>query len=102
MSAFVRVGSVIFWGVIAWLFVAVLLALQFWPHLPESKAGWVAFIAFGPPLYVLGESAAEWLWSSRIGRALSRPSPTMQAVFVVLSLVVGGAFAWGLWWLCSH
>jgi len=102
MSAFVRVGGIIFWGAIAWLFVAGLLALQFWPHLPESKAGWVAFIAFGPPLYILGEAAGEWFWSSRFGHALSRPSPTMQRFFVVLSLVIGGAFAWGLWWLYSH
>lgn len=102
MSAFVRVGGVIFWGAVAWLFIAALLALQFWPYLPESKAGWVAFIAFGPPLYILAEAAGEWFWSSRFGHALSRPSRTMQRAFVALSLVIGGAFAWGLWWLYSR
>jgi len=102
MSAFARVSGVIFWGAIAWLFVAALLALQFWPQLPESKAGWFAFIAFGPPLYILGEAASEWFWSSRFGGALSRPSPTMQKAFVVLGLVIGGTFAWGLWWLYSY
>ena len=99
MSGILRTGGVIFWGAVAWLFVAALLALQFWPHVPESKTGWIVFIAFGPPLYIFGEAMSERFWSSRYGRALSRPSPVMQMVFVTSRQDIGGAFAWGLWWL---
>ncbi|WP_029922591.1 hypothetical protein [Nevskia soli] len=95
-------SGIIFWGAVAWLFVAGLLALQFWPHVPQSKTGWIAFIAFGPPLYIFAEGLSERFWSSRAGRSLSRPSPAMQTAFVIGSLVIGGAFAWGLWWLQSH
>jgi hypothetical protein len=102
MSQLVKVDGFLFWGAIAWLLVAGLLAFQFWPHLPESSSGWVLFIAFGPPLYILAEGASEYFWRSKAGRSLSEPSHNMQRVFIVASVVIGGMFAWGLWWLSSH
>lgn len=102
MSTFARVGGIVFWGAIAWLLVAGLLVLQFWPHLPESRSVWALFIAFGPPLYVVAEGASEYFWRSKAGRSLAEPSRTMQRAFMVASVVIGGAFAWGLWWLSSH
>lgn len=86
----------------AWLFIAGLVALQVWPHLPTSASGWILFIVLVPPLYVTAEGASEYFWRSRAGTALSEPSHQMQRVFVVLSIVLGGAFAWGFWWLTSH
>lgn len=99
MSAFGRAGHVIFWGAVVWLFLAALLALQFWPHLPRSTSGWVVFIAFGPPLYVLAEGAAEWLWSTRTGRAISHHPSSAVRIFlgVIICLVVGAAIWSGLW-----
>jgi hypothetical protein len=100
MSTFSRASRIIFWGAIAWLFIAVLLALQLWPHLPKSSSAWAAFIAFGPPLYVLAEGAAEWAWSSRAGRAISHHPSSAVRIFlgVVICLAVGG-FIWGGLWL---
>jgi hypothetical protein len=102
VSRFRNVSRFIFWGAVAWLLLVGFLALEFWPDVPQSKAGWALFILFGPPLYVLAEGAGESFWASRAGRSLSYPSRAMQAVFVVSSLVIGGAFVWGLWWLQTH
>lgn len=99
MSTFGRASHTIFWVAIAWLFIAALLAFQFWPHLPASASGWTAFIAFGPPLYVLAEGAAEWAWSSRAGRAISNHPSSAFRIFlgVAIGLVVSGAIWGGLW-----
>jgi hypothetical protein len=102
MSKFSSVSKVILLGAIAWLFVAGLLVLQFWPDLPKSKIGWLVFIVFGPPLYVCAEWLSEQFWSSHSDRSLSIPSPAMQTAFIISSLVIGGAFVWGVWWLQSH
>lgn len=94
--------KVIFWGAAGWLFVAGLLALQFWPQVPHSVGGWVAFVVFVPPLYVLAEGAVEAFWSSRYGRALSHPSPTMRLVIAAAIVAFGCIFVWAIWWLRSH
>lgn len=89
MSPFTKVGGIIFWGAVAWLVVAGVLALQFWPAVPNTATGWVAFIAFGPPLYVLGEAVSEWLWSTRAGRAVSEhPSSGLR---ILVGVVLGAA-----------
>ena len=48
MSAIKKVGGIIFWAAVVWLVVAGGVALQFWPAVPNTAAGWVAFIAFDP------------------------------------------------------
>jgi hypothetical protein len=102
MSAFGRASRVVICGAILWLFIAGLLALQVWPHLPESVSGWVAFIAFGPPLYVLIEAAAEWLWSSRSGRAISdHPSSVVRVLLGVLVIGVVCVLVWAALWLLA-
>lgn len=94
MSTFGRASHIIFWGAIAWLCIAAFLALQFWPHLPASSSGWAAFIAFGPPLYVVAEAAAEWAWSSRAGRAISHhPSSAVRILLGVVICLAAGVLA---------
>lgn len=102
MSAIVKAGGIIFWGAIAWLFVAGLLAFQFWPQLPQSTAGWVAFVAFGPPLYILAEGVAEWFWSSRSGHAISHhPSSAVRIFLGVLICLFVCGFIWGVLWVAT-
>lgn len=102
MSAFGRTTQAILWGAILWLFIAGLLALQFWPDLPKSVSGWVAFIAFGPPLYVLLEAAAEWFWSTRGGRAISdHPSSVARVVLGVLAVMLFCVLVWTVLWLLA-
>ena len=89
MNAITKVGGILFWCAVAWLIVAGVLALQFWPAVPNTAAGWVAFIAFGPPLYVLGEGVFEWLWSTRAGRAVSEhPSSSLR---ILVGVILGAA-----------
>jgi hypothetical protein len=94
-----KAGSAIFWSAIVWLLLAGLLALEFWPALPKTAVGWVAFIAFGPPLYVLVEVAAERLWFARADRTASSRQSTGPRVLI--STILGaGIVAIGL--LASH
>jgi hypothetical protein len=73
-----------------WLVVAGILAMQFWPSVPHSAKGWVAFVVFGPPLCMLGEAFSEWLWSTRPARALAaHPSSCFR---ILVGVVVGATF----------
>jgi hypothetical protein len=56
---------------IAWLVIAGIAMLTIWPSVPQSPIGWIVFFIFAPPLYVLGEALFEYLWSTRLGRAIS-------------------------------
>lgn len=56
---------------VAWLLVAGIALLTIWPSAPQSPSGWIVFFIFAPPLYVLGEALFEYLWSTRLGRAIS-------------------------------
>lgn len=95
MSAFRRTSQVVLWGALLWLFIVGLLALQFWPDLPQSVSGWVALIALGPPLCILAEAAVEWLWSSRGGRAISgHPSSGVRVLFGVLVIMLVCVLVW--------
>jgi hypothetical protein len=44
---------------LGWLFVAGLAALQLAPDVPRTLRGWIIFVVFAPPLYAVGEIAAE-------------------------------------------
>ena len=99
MSSLGKVSHVVFWVAIFWLLIASFLALQFWPHLPESTAGWAAFIGFGPPVYILGEAIGEWFWSSRLGKSISNHPSSIVRIFmgVVICLVVAAIVGVGAW-----
>jgi hypothetical protein len=62
-------------------------------------SGWVVFAAIGPPLYVLLEALAGWLFSEQRGASISRApfSPLRVLVALVGSLAVVG----GCWWFLS-
>ena len=94
MSAIFKIGRAALAVAIFWLVVAGILALQFWPSVPHTAKGWVTFIAFGPPLYMLGEAISEWLWSTRAARALAaHPSSGLRifvGVVIGASVFVGG------------
>lgn len=95
MAAFRKVGATVLWGAVVWLVLAALAALQFWPAVPKTARGWVLFVAFAPPLYLLGEAVSEWLWSTRIGRYISNhPSPAMRVTLgvVLFSLIMVAGF----------
>ena len=76
--------------VAAWLFVAVLAAAEFWPRIPRSFASWALLIVFGPLLYVAGELASEWFWSSDVGHRISQPPSlaTRISVGVAVGMVL--------------
>jgi hypothetical protein len=70
---------------LGWLFIVALMALQFWPAVPKSISGWLAFVVLAPPIYIIGESIADWLWSTRATKLISQnPSRTIQIVGGVL------------------
>jgi hypothetical protein len=104
MVALRRVSEVVFWVAVVWLAVAGLLAFEFWPDLPRSASGWAAFIAFGPPIYVLAEAAAEGFWSSRVGRRISgHPSRSVRVLLgVVVVLLTSGVLCAAVWLATKH
>jgi hypothetical protein len=91
-----RLQRLVLIGAASWLFVGALVLLQFYPNVPSSASGWVVFAAVGPPLYLLVESLATWLFSEHHGAAVSRArfSPLRVLIALVVSLVVVG----GCWW----
>lgn len=89
MSAIVKFGRAALAVAVFWLVIAGILALQFWPLVPHTAKGWVAFVAFGPPLYMLGEAFSGWLWSTRPARVLaSHPSSGLR---IIIGVVIGAA-----------
>jgi hypothetical protein len=81
---------------LTWLFIASLLTLYLWPALPRSGTEWLLFLAFGPPLYILGEGVMAWFWSSRLGLAIwNHPSSVVPIFFGV---VIGGVVVAFVWW----
>jgi hypothetical protein len=86
-------------GAVGWLFVAALLLLQVWPRVPQGFAGWMVFIALGPPSYVLAAAFAGWLFSERHGAAISRAR--FSPLRVLFALFVSLAFLAVYWWVLS-
>jgi len=83
-----------------WLLIAGFLLLQLWPAIPESKAQWALFIAFGPPLYLLGEFISEKFFSSKRGYGIAPPGFSFKRVFVALPIsLLFLAAVWGVVWL---
>ena len=88
---------------LAWLLVAGLLTLQFWPDLPQSKLHWVLLVAFGPPLYVLGEAFFGWLFSQRHGQSVSPHGFSLKRILIALPVVLAfTALCWWLSWLLTR
>lgn len=86
-----------------WLLIADFLLLQFWPAIPESKTQWALFIAFGPPLYLLGEFISEKLFSSKRGYGIAPPGFSFTRVFLAFPVaLVFLAAVWGTVWLLTQ
>jgi len=84
---------------VAWLVVAGLLLLQFWPAIPQSKNQWALFVAFGPPLYLLGEVISEKVFSKRRGYGIAPAGFSFKRVLVgvPVALAVIALFVGVLW-----
>ena len=82
-----------------WLVIAGFLAVEFWSEMPRSWSRWFLLLAFGPPLYVLGEAFFGWLFSAAHGRAISQKRFSVTRVAVALPAAIA-AFAL-YWWLSS-
>ena len=70
--------------------------LTIWPTVPQSPVGWIVFFVFAPPLYVLGEVLFEYLWSTKLGRAISdHPSRFVRITAgVVFGCILLAIFLW--------
>ncbi|MFZ3174546.1 MAG: hypothetical protein WA146_06580 [Thiobacillus sp.] len=85
---------------IGWLLIAGLLLFQLWPDLPQTSLQWFLLVAFGPPLYVLGEGFFSWLLSSKHGKAISNREFSFVRVLVALPIMLAVfALCWWLSWL---
>lgn len=74
-------------GAIAWLALAGLLAVQFWPSIPTTTSGWVLFVLLAPPACLLLEGVVDRLWATRAGRAISgHPSFAVRIMGGVLTI----------------
>ena len=88
---------------LVWMIVAGLLVVSFWPALPSTWLQWLLFIAFGPPVYVIGEEFFGWVFSSRRGAAISNRRFSLKRIlFGVCVMLVCLPIAWGLIWLGSY
>lgn len=81
---------------LAWLFIAALLTLQFWPDLPRSRTQWVLLIVFGPPFYAFGELLFGRLFQ-RHGRSISHGRFSFKRVLIALAVTL--PFVVVCWWL---
>lgn len=84
---------------VAWLAIAGLLLLEFWPSIPQSKSQWALFLAFGPPFYLLGEAVSERVFSRRRGSGIAPAGFSLKRVLVgvpialaVIALLVGAVW----------
>jgi hypothetical protein len=77
---------------ILWVLLAVLMILDFWPNLPKTKLHWFLLIVAGPPIGMLGETFAGWLFSSEHGKRVSPKKFSllrMGIVMVIMLFIVG-------------
>jgi hypothetical protein len=93
-------GRIVLWGAVAWLLLAAFLATSLWPGVPKIKSQWFFFVAFVPPLYVLGEAGGSWLFSRRHGYAISRHRFSIARILIALPVALAAvALSWWLSWL---
>jgi hypothetical protein len=86
-----------------WLLLASLITIQLWPHLPRSQLQWFLLLAFGPPLYVLGEALFGWLFSAVHGRAISQTRFSVTRIAIALPVVLAWfVLCWWLSWLVTR
>jgi hypothetical protein len=99
-----RLGSIIIGVVVAWAFVAIVLAGMLWPHLPRTIFGWLAFAIFGPLLYFAAELFSDRAWSSRMGRMISNHPSSL--VRILCGVLIGSAVlaaSMGIsWFITQH
>jgi hypothetical protein len=81
---------------VGWLFVAGLAALQLAPDVPRTLRGWMMFVVFAPPLYVVGEIAAEKYargWGERnvLPKTLKAAALVVGVVILLIAFAILGA-----------
>jgi hypothetical protein len=103
MNGIRKAGRILFWGAILWFFLAAVVIVEIWPRIPQSKAGWVALIAFGPPLYVLLDAVGDGFWRSRLGKRISNhPSSAVRVLLGVTLVVCSVVGVWAVLWLFAR
>jgi hypothetical protein len=103
MNGIRKAGRILFWGAIIWASLAAVVIVEIWPRIPQSRAGWVALVAFGPPLYVLLEAAGQAAWGSRVGqRICNHPSSVVRVLLGVTVVVCFFVGMWAVLWLFAR
>jgi hypothetical protein len=86
-----------------WLVIGSLLTFQLWPDLPHTKLQWFLLIAFGPPIYILGEAFFGWLFSPKHGQAISHREFSLVRVLLALPILLAlFALSWWVSWLLTQ
>jgi hypothetical protein len=73
---------------VVWVVVAGFLLLALLPQLPHSRLQWFLFIAFGPPLYVLGEGFFGWLFSPKHGCSISQRRFSVARILILFPVAL--------------
>jgi hypothetical protein len=103
MGRFSGIGRTLSAVALLWLMIGGFLLLQLWPELPHSTAQWLAFVALGPPLYLLGEGFFTWLFSRGHGEAISSSGFSVRRIAIALPAVLFVFIVCGwLSWLISR
>lgn len=74
----------------------LVISMAYWfPRVPRSTGGWLIFVLFAPPLYLLGEwtfsrFAAPWWESSLLGKVMKA---MLLIAFAVVWLIAAALFS---------
>lgn len=90
-SGRVRLASL----VAGWLLVAGLAALALAPNVPRTLLGWIVFVVVAPPLYLVGELAAEkyvsgWGERNLVQKFLKASALVAMALVILIAMVFLG------------
>jgi hypothetical protein len=86
-----------------WIAITAMAIVDLWPIHPSSIGGWVLFVVLGPPLFVLGLGAAEWAWSTRLGKFISEhPSRPIRIALGVVVIGLATAILSVAWIAIDH
>lgn len=70
--------------IIIWAVVIV----QFVPSLPSTVLGWILLLVLGPPLYLLGESVFQKIFSTERGSRMSDKRFSVKRISFALIIVI--------------
>jgi len=73
-----------------WLLLCGIILLPIWPFVSQTRLQWLLLVAFGPPLYAIGDHLGAHLFSKRVGSKISQQKSSILrilfAVFVMVTL----------------